>query len=180
MRIRKSNTQMDIEGLMNEIDADHQIGQEEANTDKRLKELQAAQMTLKEATESLRQATTTLHETVTALNEAKANVNNVTASFNKVIADAQENTKFKVHFEREDLKQMMNLSMAALKTDEIMMKQHRDQQLKNLEIHERKVAKILSRNEGVWFSDFWVKVLCWVIGGCTLIMILYVFAKTHP
>lgn len=91
--------------------------------------------------------------------------------------DAQENTKFKVHFERENLEQMMNLSTAALKTDEIMMKQHRDQQLKNLEIQERKIAKILSRNEGFWLSDFWMKVLAIAMLVFSLLTLLYVQIK---
>lgn len=179
MGIGKSkHTQMDIDGLMNEIDTDRQIGQEEADTDKRLEELRTAQTTLKEADESLRQAAIALHEAVAALNEAKANADKITASFNKAIVDAQENTKFKVSFEREDLEQMSKLSMAALKTDEIMIKQLLAQQVKDMEEHQRKIAKILSRNEGMWLSDFWMKVAGIVILVYTLVTFLYICLRT--
>lgn len=172
MGIGKSkHTQMDIDGLMNEIDTDRQIGQEEANTSKWLEELRIAQNNLKEAT-------VTLNDAIAALNSAKDSADNIVSGICKAIVDAQENTKFKVHFEREDLEQMMNLSMTALKTDEIMMKQHRDQQLKILEAHERKVAKILSRNEGIWLSDFWMKVLSITILVFSLLTFLYVQIKT--
>lgn len=179
MGIGKSKyTRMDIDGLMNEIDTDRQIGQEEADTDRRLEELRTAQTTLKEADESLRQAAIALHEAVAALNDAKANADKVTAGFNKAIMDAQENTKFKVSFEREDLEQMSKLSMAALKTDEIMIKQLLAQQAKDMEEHERKIAKILSRNEGMWLSDFWMKVLTISMLVFSLLTFIYVQIKT--
>lgn len=179
MGIGKSkHTQMDIDGLMNGIDTDRQIEQEAAATDKRLEELREAQTTLKEASESLRQATAALHEAVAALNEAKANAGNVTADFNKAIVDAQENTKFKVSFEREDLEQMSKLSMAALKTDEIMIKQLLAQQVKDMEEHQRKISKILRRNEGVWLSDFWSKVLTISLLVFSIVVFLYVQIKT--
>jgi len=40
-----------------------------------------------------------------------------------------------------------------------MLKNHRSEQVKMLTNHESNMSKILRRNEGVWFSDFWMKVL---------------------
>lgn len=179
MGIGKSkHTQMDIDGLMDEIGADHQVQQESAVTKERLEELRAAQATLQEAAESLKQATTALNEAMVAFNAAKDSADNIVSGICRAIVDAQENTKFKVKIEREDLEQMMNLSQAALKTDEILMEQHRTVQLQNMEEHERKVANILSQNKGVWISDFWMKVLVIAMLIYTLLTFLYVEVKT--
>ena len=116
MGIRKSkHPQVDIDGLMDGICADHQIQQETAATKERLEELRIAQATLQEATESLKQATAALNEAVVTLNATKGSADNIVSGICRVIVDAQKNTKFKVQIEREDLEQMMNLSQAALK-----------------------------------------------------------------
>lgn len=179
MGIGKSrNTRVDVDGLMDGNNSNHQIEQEEVITDIRLEELREAQETLKEAAESLRQATIAMNEATNALNAAKANAANIVTCFNKAILDARENTKFKVYIDREDMEQMMKISQAALKTDEVMMKQLLAQQLKDMEAHERKVSKILSRNKGVWLSDFWVKVAAVAIVVYTLVTFIYVQIMT--
>lgn len=175
MGIGKSrNAQIEIDGLMNENSTNHQIEQEEVITDIRLEELREAQKTLREATESLKQATIVLNEATNALNTAKANADSIVTCFNKAIVDTQENTKFKVYFDREDMEQIMNASEAALKTVEIMIKQLLAQQVKDMEAYERKIANILSRNKGVWISDFWLKVAGIAILAYTLITFIYV------
>lgn len=175
MGIGKSrNTQIEIDGLTNDSNSNHQIEQEEVITDIRLEELLETQKTLKEATESLKQATIALSEATNALNTAKANSDSIVTCFNKAIIDAQENTQFKVYFDREDMEQIMNASEAALKTVEIMIKQLLAQQVKDMEAHERKVTNILSRNKGVWISDFWLKVAGIAILAYTLITFIYV------
>lgn len=68
----------------------------------------------------------------------------------------------------------MKASEAALKTVEIMMKQLLAQQVKDMESYERKIANILSRNRGVWVSDFWLKVAGIAIVVYTLITFIYV------
>ncbi len=179
MGIGKSkHTQMDIDGLMDEIGAEHQVEQETTAVKERLEELRAAKVTLQEAAESLRQATAALNEAVAALHAAKDSADNIVSGICRAIVNAQENTKYKVKIGREDLEQMMNLSQAALKTDEILMKQHRAAQLQNMEEHERKVANILSRNKGVWISDFWMKVLVIAMLVYTLLTFLYVEIRT--
>lgn len=179
MGIGKSkHTQMDIDGLMDEIGAEHQVEQETTAVKERLEKLRAAKATLQEATESLRQATAALNEAVVALNAAKGSADNIVSGISRAIVDAQENTKFKVEIEREDLEQMMNLSQAALKTDEILLKQHHAAQLQNMEEHERKVANMLSRNKGIWISDFWMKVLVIAMLVYTLLTFLYVEIRT--
>lgn len=175
MGIGKSrNTQVDFDGLMNENNSNHQIEQEEVITDIWLEELREVQKTLKEATESLRQAAIAMNEATNALNTSKAKSDSIVTCFNKAIVDAQENTKFKVHFDRDDMEQIMKASEAALKTVEIMMKQLLAQQVKDMEAHERKIANILSRNRGVWVSDFWLKVAGFAIVAYTLVTFIYV------
>lgn len=87
---KSKNAQIDIDGLMNDIDTDRQVEEETAATEKWLEELRIAQNNLKEAT-------ATLNDAVAALNAAKKNADSIVSSFNKAIVDAQENTKFKVY-----------------------------------------------------------------------------------
>ena len=78
----------------------------------------------------------------------------------------------------------LNEAIAALKsaTDNsanIVMKRHFEKQTQAMEAHERKIKKILSRNEGVWVSDFWAKVFCWVILACSLLTLIAYHLKTR-
>ena len=52
--------------------------------------------------------------------------------------------------------QLLNQSV---KTWETMLENHHSEQTKMLTDHESNIRKILKRNEGIWFSDFWMKVL---------------------
>lgn len=95
MGIGKSkHTQMDIDDLMDEIGAEHQVEQETTAVKERLEKLRAAKATLQEATESLRQATAALNEAVVALNAAKGSADNIVSGISRAIVDAQENTNF--------------------------------------------------------------------------------------
>ena len=179
MSIGKSrNSSIDIDGLMNEIETDHQKNAEMYAADKKIEELKAAKADLQEAAETLKKATTILNEAIVALKSATDCSNNIVSGIDKAIADVQENTKFNVHIEREDMEQLMKNSEAVLTTDEIVMKRHFDQQVKAMEAHERKISAILNRNQGFWVSDFWAKVAGAVILIYTIVVAIYVLVKT--
>ena len=163
---KPKNDPIDLNGLMNEIENDHRITVESDAVDKRIDELRAAQ-------------TVTLNEAIAALKSATDNSANIVTGINNAIVKAQEKTEYKVSIAQEDMELLMKNSQAVLVTDEIVMKRHFEKQTQAMEAHERKIKKILSRNEGVWVSDFWAKVFCWVILACSLLTLIAYHLKTR-
>lgn len=154
---KPKNDPIDLNGLMNEIENDHRIMVESDAVDKRIDELRAAQKDLRQATEALEKATVTLNEAIAALKSVADNSANNVTGINNAIVKAQEKTEYKVSIVQEDMELLMKNSQAVLVTDEIVMKRHFEKQTQAMEAHERKIKKILSRNEGVWVPDFWAK-----------------------
>ncbi len=159
MSIGKSrNSDIDINSLMSEIDNEHQVNAVSADIDKRLAELRSVQTDLQKASESLKQATIVLNKAVVALNSANASADNIVSGICKAIVASQENITCKVQIEQKDMDQITELSQAILKNVEILMKQHMNSQLHNMNVHESQISDILRKNEGIWFSNFWAKV----------------------
>ena len=159
MGIRKSkHARMDIDNLINKINTNHQIEEDTMAIDKQLEKLREAQNILKEANKALKQATVTLNKAIVALNTANASADNIVSGICKAIVDAQENTTFRVEIKQEDLERIMKLLQTSLKAEEILMEHHRTVQLQNMETHERRIASILNQNNGIWVSDFWMKI----------------------
>ena len=75
------------------------------------------------------------------------------------IVKAEQNTQFKATIKSEHLAQLQQLLNQAIETWKTLLENHRSEQTKMLTEHESNMRKILRRNEGVWFSDFWMKVL---------------------
>lgn len=174
---KPKNDPIDLNGLMNKIENDHRITVESDAVDKRIDELRAAQKDLRQATEALEKATVTLNEAIAALKSATDNSANIVTGINNAIVKAQEKTEYKVSIAQEDMELLMKNSQAILATDEIVMKQHFEKQAQAMEAHERKIKKILSRNEGVWVSDFWAKVTGSVILIYTIVVAIYLILK---
>lgn len=165
---KPKNDPIDLNGLMNEIENDHRITVESDAVDKRIDELRAAQKDLRQATEALEKATVTLNEAIAALKSVTDNSANNVTGINNAIVKAQEKTEYKVSIVQEDMELLMKNSQAVLVTDEIVMKRH----FEAMEAHERKIKKILSKNEGVWVPDFGAKVFCWVNLACSLLILI--------
>lgn len=173
MSIGKSrNSDIDINSLMNEIDSENQVNAVSVDINKRLAELRSFQTTLKEASESLKQATNVLNKAVVALNAANASADNIVSGICKAIVNAQENITCKVQIEQKDMDQITELSQVIIKKVEILMKQHMDAQLHNMNVHESHMSNILRKNEGIWFSNFWAKVTYIALLGTMLVSIL--------
>ena len=54
----------------------------------------------------------------------------------------------------------------------------RSEQTKMLTEHESKMRNLLRRNEGVWFSDFWMKVLVIFLFVYTVVLGMVVYCST--
>ena len=98
-------------------------------------------------------------EATVVLQEAISSSNNIINGICNAIVKAEQNTQFKATIKSKDLAQLQQLLNQAIETWKTMLENHRSEQTKMLTEHESNMRKILRRNEGVWFSDFWMKVL---------------------
>ena len=90
------------------------------------------------------------------MQEAISSSNNIINGICNAIVKAEQNTQFKATIKSEHLAQLQQLLNQAIETWKNMLKNHRSEQTKMLTEHESNMRKILRRNEGVWFSDFWI------------------------
>lgn len=72
---------------------------------------------------------------------------------------AERDTKFKTTITPEQLTKLRQLIDHSVESWISVLANHRAEQSKLITEHESNMRKILRRNEGIWFSDFWIKVL---------------------
>ena len=179
MSIGKSrNSDIDINSLMNEIDNENQVNTISADIDKRLAELKAANKRLQETTDELRTATIALDKATTALHSAVASSDNIVSGICKAIVEAQHNTVFEAKIIPKHLEQLQNLTSDFLTKEEESFETHRAKQEQQIESYEKRIKDMLIDNDGIWFSSFWLKVLCIVIIAFVCMVFLYVYIKT--
>lgn len=85
--------------------------------------------------------------------------NNIINGICNAIVKAERDTQFKATIKSEHLAQLQQLLNQAAKAWKTVLENHHSEQMKMLTEHESNMRKLLRRNEGVWFSDFWMKVL---------------------
>lgn len=179
MSIGKSrNSSIDINDLVNEIDSENQVNAISADIDKRLAELKAANRRFQEATDELRKAIIALDKATTALNSAVASSDNIVSGICKAIVEAQHNTVFEARIMPKHLEQLQNLTSDFLTKEEQSFEIYRAKQEQQIEFYERRIKDMLVDNDGIWFSSFWLKVLCIVITAFICVAFLYVYIKT--
>ena len=114
-------------------------------------------------------------EAAMVLQEAISSSNNIINGIYNAIVNAEQNARFKATIKSEHLAQLQQLLNQAIETWKTMLENHRSEQTKMLTEHESNIRKILRRNEGVWFSDFWMKVLVIFLFVYTAILGLVVY-----
>ena len=117
-------------------------------------------------------------EAAMALQEAISNSNNIINGICNAIVKAEQNMQFKATIRSEHLAQLQQLLNQTIETWKTMLENHRSEQAKMLTEHEFNMRKILRRNEGVWFSDFWMKVLVIFLFVYTVVLGLVVYCST--
>ena len=91
------------------------------------------------------------------------------------IVKAERNTQFKATIKSEHLAQLQKLLNQAVKAWKTVLKNHHSEQMKMLTEDESNMRNLLRRNEGVWFSDFWMKVLVIFLFVYTVVLGLVVY-----
>jgi len=143
---------IDIDSLMGDFNNNKMYVFEDNDFKQKIEELKNARLTLEATVNKMEAATIALHA---ATNSAE----NIVTGICNAIVKAEQNTQFKANISPEQLVQLQQLLNQAIETWKNILENHRSEQTKMLTDHESNIRKILKQNEGIWFSDFWMKFL---------------------
>lgn len=94
-----------------------------------------------------------------ALKAATGSCDNIVSGICNAIVKAERDTKFKTTITPDQLAKLRQLIDHSIENWISVLANHRAEQSKLITEHESNIRKILRQNEGVWYSDFWMKVL---------------------
>lgn len=127
--------------------------------DKLLVEIREAKETLIKFNEDLEKAIAAECRIEGVLKAASGSCDNVVNDICNAIVKAERDTKFKTTITPDQLAKLKQLIDHSVESWISVLANHRAEQTKLITEHESNMRKILRRNEGVWYSDFWMKVL---------------------
>ena len=142
--------------------------------------------TYKDAGNSLTSAKSELETAVSSLKEAKDNLDKatdkadaVTKAIDSFIAKVRD-IKFKAKVDDADIEKLTDVRKKLIENESKLLEDHRKENKEILISHFYDMANMMSRNEGVWLSNGWVKTLLWIFLLCflyTVISIVYFVAS---
>ena len=154
----KITPSIDVDDMLKKVESNHELEGEKQDADKRLTEIREAKEALLKIHQDLQDAIKAERDAAMILRNAIDSSGNIINGICNAIVKAEQNTQFKATIKSEHLAQLQQL-LQAIETWKTLLENHRSEQTKMLTEHESNMRKILRRNEGVWFSDFWMKVL---------------------
>lgn len=113
-----------------------------------------------------------------ALKTAAGSCENIVNGICNAIVKAERDTKFKTTITPDQLTKLRQLIDHSIENWISVLANHRVEQTKLITEHESNMRKILRRNEGVWYSDFWMKVLVIFLLVYTGVLGLVVYCAT--
>ena len=153
---------MDFGSFENTIDKNIETDKASDKFDQQLQAYKDAGNTLASAKSSLETATGSLQEAKENLNKVTDKADAVTKAIDSFIAKVRD-IKFKAKVDDADMEQAIN---------------NRKKLIENESFYD--MSNMMSRNEGVWLSNGWVKALLWIFLPCflyTSISIVYLVAS---
>ena len=103
----------------------------------------------------------------------------VTKAIDSFIAKVRD-IKFKAKVDDADMEQAINNRKKLIENESKLLEDHRKENKEILTRHFYEMSNMMSRNEGVWLSNGWVKALLWIFLPCflyTSISIVYLVAS---
>ena len=160
MGIGKSRTpSISVDDMLEKAEINHEIEAEKQDADKRLAEVREAKDSLIKIHQDLQDAIKTERDAAMILKTAIDSSDNIINGICNAIVKAERDTQFKATIKSEHLAQLQQLLNQTIKAWKTVLENHHSEQAKMLSEHESNIRKTFRRNEGVWFSDFWMKVL---------------------
>ena len=114
--------------------------------------------------------------TTAALNAAIDRIESIVSNFNSSVQEMQaKEIGAQVH--PQTLKSLNNICTNFVVEVGRQLMAHRDKQLELQKEHEKRIARMLEKNEGVWLSNRWLKILTIVMTFCYLAVFLWAICK---
>ena len=170
---------MDFGSFENTIDKNIETDKASDKFDQQLQAYKDAGNTLASAKSSLETATGSLQEAKENLNKVTDKADAVTKAIDSFIAKVRD-IKFKAKVDDADMEQAINNRKKLIENESKLLEDHRKENKEILIRHFYEMSNMMSRNEGVWLSNGWVKALLWIFLPCflyTSISIVYLVAS---
>lgn len=101
-----------------------------------------------------------------ALEAAKESADNIVDDISNAIVKVEKNTVIHAKVDDRELAKVNQCSADHIKTEK-----------KLLEEHSKKLAKRLQKNEGIWLSSFWTKIMMSFFIFYTILLLIYAYIK---
>ena len=155
----RGTSPINVNDMLEKVEMNQQIESEKQEIDKLLVEIRDAKETLIKFNEDLEKAIAAECHIEGALKAAVGSCDNIVNGICNAIVKAERDTKFKTTITPDQLAKLKQLIDHSVESWISVLANHRAEQSKLITEHESNMRKILRRNEGIWFSDFWIKVL---------------------
>ena len=155
----RGTSPINVNDMLEKVEINQQIESEKQEIDKLLIEIREAKETLIKFNEDLEKAIAAECRIEGALKAAAGSCENIVRGICNAVVKAERDTKFKTTITPEQLTKLRQLIDHSIESWISVLANHRAEQAKLIAEHESNMRKIIRRNEGVWFSDFWMKVL---------------------
>ena len=180
MPIGKSKiSDIDFGSFENTIDKNIETDKASDKFDQQLQAYKDAGNSLTVAKSGVEMATASMHEAKDKLSEASDKANTVTKAIEAYIGKVKDIT-VKAKVDDADMEQAINNRKKLIENESKLLEDHRKANKDILTRHFYDMSNMMSRNEGVWLSNGWVKTLLWIFLPCflyTVISIVYFVAS---
>jgi len=170
---------MNFESFENTIDKNIETDKASDKFDQQLQAYKDAETTLNTAKSSLDTATASLTVAKDSMDDVIDKADAVTKAIDSFIAKVKD-IKFKAKVDDADIEKLTDNRKKLIGDESKLLEDHRKANKEILTRHFYDMSNMMSRNEGVWLSNGWVKTLLWVFLPCllyTIFSIVYFVAS---
>ena len=152
---------MDFGSFENTIDKNIETDKASDKFDQQLQAYKDAGNSLISAKSELKMAATSLQEAKENLVKATDKADAVTKAIDSFIAKVRD-IKFKAKVDDADIEKLTDDRKKLIGDESKLLEDHRKANKEILTRHFYDMSNMMSRNEGVWLSNGWVKTLLWI------------------
>jgi hypothetical protein len=174
----KITPSINVDDMFKTTEISQEIEAEKQDAYRQLAEVREAKEVLLRIHQDLQNAIKAEGDATLVLKDAIDSSDNIINGICNAIVKAERNTQFKATLNPDYITQLQQLLDQAVEAWKTVLQNHRSEQAKMLTGHEANMRKILRRNEGIWFSDFWMKVLVIFLFVYTVVLGLVAYCVT--
>ena len=170
---------MDFGSFENSIDKNIETNKASDKFDQQLQAYKDAGNSLTLAKSELETAASSLKGAKDNLNKATDKADAVTKAIDSFIAKVKD-IKFKAKVDDADIEKLTDDRKKLIEDESKLLEDHRKKNKGILTHHFYDLSNMMSRNEGVWLSNGWVKALLWIFLPCflyTIFSVIYFVAS---